>query len=627
MSTTVLLLLSLASADASSSPRGILYDFSASWCQPCQQMSPIVAKLEREGLPIRTIDIDQNRKMALAYGIGPIPAFVLVIDGKVVDYKVGATDEYVLRQMIARIPQGQPSTPDNGGGALLASRGQPQRTPPKQKEVRVKDAVLVDGNGTRTPSSKSLFQLPALPPLFRKQRDVAIDETAEAAHEPAVFRGNIDASPPASAVPRTATPLDSSTRIRVKDEDGINFGSGTIIESRPGRTVVLTCGHIFRQLKKDSTIEVDVFTEGQAESYIGTLIDFDAEADVGLIAIPTGGEVPKARVASAANAVRKGEPVVSVGCGGGEAPTEQKLTVTLLNRYLGPDNIECTGVPIQGRSGGGLFNAAGQVVGVCIAADPENQRGLYSGLQCVHSILKRAGFAYLIDGAPAGAAVAAAGNVAGNATGNSADVSPELVEASELESRQHGEAAGGADEGSAVTPLEAELASMQQTDGGARGSRRGDDEFDGTEESAATQDALAAAGEAEVICIIRPLGKPNAASRVVVINRASSKFVSYLKGEVQRQPHPTMRTIERVRPARRVPRIDDEQNGDADLSARLRERVSPPGVERDEERPAEREQYRRAAHGEETASLQPVMYSAARPEVVPRRYRRSPESR
>ena len=53
------------------------------------------------------------------------------------------------------------------------------------------------------------------------------------------------------------------------------------------------------------------------------------------------------------------------------------------------------------------------------------------------------------------------------------------------------------------------------------------------------QAALDQAGEAEVVCIIRPLNKPQSASRVVIINKASSKFVSYLSGEVGNQPTPT----------------------------------------------------------------------------------------
>ena len=51
--------------------------------------------------------------------------------------------------------------------------------------------------------------------------------------------------------------------------------------------------------------------------------------------------------------------------------------------------------------------------------------------------------------------------------------------------------------------------------------------------------ALASAPGAEVICIIRSSDNPRAISRVVIINRASRKFVDDLLGEVNAQARPT----------------------------------------------------------------------------------------
>jgi hypothetical protein len=46
--------------------------------------------------------------------------------------------------------------------------------------------------------------------------------------------------------------------------------------------------------------------------------------------------------------------------------------------------------------------------------------------------------------------------------------------------------------------------------------------------------------EMEVICIIRPVNQPKAGSRVVIINRASRKFMAYLTGESKDQPLTTV---------------------------------------------------------------------------------------
>ena len=59
------------------------------------------------------------------------------------------------------------------------------------------------------------------------------------------------------------------------------------------------------------------------------------------------------------------------------------------------------------------------------------------------------------------------------------------------------------------------------------------------EEIAEIQSALNAAEGAEVVCIIRSSREPRAASRIVIINRASRKFVADLLGEVDAQARPT----------------------------------------------------------------------------------------
>jgi hypothetical protein len=197
--------------------------------------------------------------------------------------------------------------------------------------------------------------------------------------------------------------------------------------------------------------------------------------------------------------IQRGTSVVSVGCGGGEPPTQEAHKITALNRYLGADNIECTGVPEQGRSGGGLFLRDGRVIGVCMAADPRFSEGLYAGLKTVHALLNRCQLSHIYE------------------------------DAGQIESPLARPDQGAGDEGAALAGAGARGAARTRPQRGAstaHGSQRSHDE------ESLVREALKSAGEAEVICVIRPIEDPEGESRVVVINRASRMFVSYLTDEM-----------------------------------------------------------------------------------------------
>lgn len=67
-----------------------LLAFTATWCNPCKQMKPILDSLEEHD--IVRYDADENRDMFDYYMIRAVPVFlVLDPDGKEVDRIVGST--------------------------------------------------------------------------------------------------------------------------------------------------------------------------------------------------------------------------------------------------------------------------------------------------------------------------------------------------------------------------------------------------------------------------------------------------------------------------------------------------------------------------------------------------------
>ena len=78
-----------------------LLDFTASYCQPCQQMVPILQSMERDKFPVRQIDITEEHELAKKFNVNNIPTFVLMVEGKEVKRFVGLTDEAELRSEMA----------------------------------------------------------------------------------------------------------------------------------------------------------------------------------------------------------------------------------------------------------------------------------------------------------------------------------------------------------------------------------------------------------------------------------------------------------------------------------------------------------------------------------------------
>lgn len=478
--------------------RGEVLDFTATWCGPCQQMSPIVSRLERQGLPIRKVDVDQERALAQKYSIQSIPTFLLVVDGEEVTRIIGQTTEAELRRLIGKIPVDVPK--------------------PREPEPQFLVETETSGNGSQGESRETVT-----PPVGERGTEQPESSATGGFFDRLVGRdkpeaaGTVRGNNPDAVAAVDSNPMSASSRIRVTINGRVNLGSGTVVDSRSGRTLIVTCGHIFRDFDEASKVEVDLFANGVHRTYVGTVHGFDLDADVGLIAVPTDAAVAAAPLATAQLALSQGERVACVGCSGGNDPSREQLTVTAINKYDGPDNIECTGTPVQGRSGGGLFNQQGELVGVCIAADQKADRGLYAHAFAVHRLLDECKLTYLYD-VPAETAESAP---------FVADAATEAPPA----------------EFPAESPFDAPLANAEPV-APPVSSQPATNEV-------SLEGAVAdvSAGDAEVVVIIRPRNQPNASSRVVVINQPSSKFYAFLNGELNGQQPASSLTARRVAPA------------------------------------------------------------------------------
>lgn len=480
----------LVAAALATAPNAELLDFTAEWCGPCQTMRPVVEQLRREGYPVRQIDVDQQRALASRFGITGMPTFVLVVNGKEVERKVGACSEGHLRQMLAKIP----SAPDASQAAE-----QPKR----------KGWLRLFGDEKKSESVE--------PPSFDTGDRGSVELRGQSPPEP---------EPSTSLVAPSAAqdPIQTAVRIRVKDERGVDYGSGTLIGFQNGKGLALTCWHIFRDFGNDAKVEVDLFPQGPdgpPQTVSGRLIKANEDADVAVIGVVGCPPMPVSPIAATSHFPKEGDCVFSVGCDGGKAPTRLQHRVTRLNPYQGPGTTECTGMPVSGRSGGGLFDANGRVIGVCFAADREDERGVYVGSEEIHQLLQTANYTSLIPPPTADRALA-------DRRSNSFDSTERATSPSDPS-----------------TALPSENVSVNQETPSDENPPAVSPPMETPEQSAEIPETLIAnlGGDIEATIILHRRDKPNAPSQVYVIPKVSNRFRRYLNGEVD---PPTVETGLRI---------------------------------------------------------------------------------
>jgi len=363
---TVLTVLSAPTAGET-----VLLDFGASWCGPCRMMEPTVRRLEAAGYPVRKVDIDRDPQLAARYGVGPVPCFVLVADGREIDRVVGRTTYARLERMFQKADQARAAS------HLSQVRGQPPDV--------ARDAIPFPGrNGAGPPTE-----------VLPKRDDLAPESGLPEPPMQRPRRHETDSR--AAGLSSIQRALAASVRVKVEDPRHDSYGSGTIIHTHGDEALVLTCGHIFRPSQGRGRIVVDLFVPGSRLSVPGQLFGCNLQRDIALVVIRPGVEVTPVVMASTDHRIQRGDRICSIGCDRGGQPRLQESRVTAVDQYVGPANVEVAAQPVLGRSGGGLFTRDGKLIGVCSRRHRHAEFGLYAALSEIHNELTEAHLSDIFD--------------------------------------------------------------------------------------------------------------------------------------------------------------------------------------------------------------------------------------
>jgi thioredoxin 1 len=82
----------------------VLLDFWAEWCGPCKMIAPILEDLARSKyagkVRFAKINIDENNKTPIKFGVKGIPTLILFDKGEEVDRKIGALSKAQLEEFL-----------------------------------------------------------------------------------------------------------------------------------------------------------------------------------------------------------------------------------------------------------------------------------------------------------------------------------------------------------------------------------------------------------------------------------------------------------------------------------------------------------------------------------------------
>lgn len=389
MNAILMLMLAADPGGQAAVPDIVLLDFTASYCGPCQQMVPALQRMEQDGYPLRKIDITTDPQTSRKFHVERIPTFVLLVEGKEVKRFQGLTAEDELRREMRKAAAAlADARAEQANGATIAAS---EERPEAQDSSTAQSATRQSVSSTAAPNARR-----SVTDLFR---DMFQPDRKSGFEFPTVRAQNDDSL---AGVPQPLTVAAAATvRVRVAGDRMQDVGTGTVIYSTTGRSLILTCAHLF-QGQDNAKIEVEVFREGQVARFPATKVGGSHDSDLAILQIQNATPMASVPVPLLAVPTSAGHVACSFGCDNGQRPSMLSTKILRVNQFNGPANLTCAKDPVKGRSGGGLFTERGEFLGVCSAADRTEKQGLYMSQPAVAELLTQLKLDHILQNGSAG---------------------------------------------------------------------------------------------------------------------------------------------------------------------------------------------------------------------------------
>ncbi|MDU4890826.1 MAG: thioredoxin [Clostridium sp.] len=83
----------------------VLVDFYATWCGPCQRLSPVLEDLQEDfdgKAKFYKLDIDESRALARKFSVMSVPTMIILKDGHPVDRMIGYMPPEDIKNKLAK---------------------------------------------------------------------------------------------------------------------------------------------------------------------------------------------------------------------------------------------------------------------------------------------------------------------------------------------------------------------------------------------------------------------------------------------------------------------------------------------------------------------------------------------
>ena len=81
----------------------VLVDFGATWCGPCRMLAPVNEEIANEyagKVKVGKVNVDDERELALEYGVSSIPTVMVFQNGEVKQTSVGYRPKEEIEQLL-----------------------------------------------------------------------------------------------------------------------------------------------------------------------------------------------------------------------------------------------------------------------------------------------------------------------------------------------------------------------------------------------------------------------------------------------------------------------------------------------------------------------------------------------